>query len=106
MKKPVKKEITVMLFSINDCIEGDLEDVIVRLQAYKSDEYKRQFIEKEYDYEHSYFVLYGIREETDTEFDKRLKEEAIIKAKQDKHKENRKKELIKEAKKLGLKVSE
>ncbi len=107
MKKPTKKTVTDMIYSVD--LEGTLDGLIEEMESLKShwsNTYMRLFIEKEYDDEYTIHVLYGVREETDEELEKRLKQEAKIKAEQKVDKEKRKAQLIKEAKKLGLKVSE
>lgn len=107
MKKPTKKTVTDRIYAVD--LEGTLDELIEQIENLKmvwSNRYTHLFIDKEYQDEYSVHALYGVREETDEEFEKRLKQEAKVKQENKENKEKRKAELIKEAKKLGLKVTE
>lgn len=95
MIKKFKLEEDIMF----DC---DLDCAISKLQRFKEDfsEYHDLFIEPSYRWEgDNTYELYGHREETKKEKERRLKEEKELE-------QRRKAQLIRDAKKLGLKVEE
>lgn len=107
MKKPTKKTIKETIYCVD--LEGTVDELIKQIEEWKNHwgtQYSGLFVEKEYWGDYEGLVLFGEREETDAEFEKRLKEEAKIKQENKANKEKRKAQLIKEAKKLGLKVVE
>lgn len=88
-----------------DKLYGDIDEIIKYLESLKS-KGKEVRLTWEGGYDNFWPVLLYEREETDQEKLDRIKKEKERKAKEDKLKEIKKENLIKEAKKLGLKVIE
>lgn len=100
-------------FTLYD-LEGDIENAICFLEKLKNKGKIVLEIEEDNEFNYAMMIVYLLREETDKEYEKRLiKEEKQKERKlqEDKFKEERErvrqiKSVLREAKKLGLKVIE
>lgn len=102
MKKLIRKKLD---FNIHE-LEGSLEDAIQVLQSYLILDGEVEVSIEEVDYDTTTIVLYGTREETDQEEAKRIEKEEKHAAWVIKNLAAKKEKIVKEAKKLGLKVTE
>lgn len=91
-------------FDISE-LRGPIENVIDKLIKYK-DLADDVFFDITYDYENTEINLAYTREETDKEYEARIKKEEVDHQKKIEAIKKQKEKLVKEAKKLGLKVIE
>ncbi len=99
----------VIIKNLGDSLEGSIDEAIGLLTSYKEiDGYTDLTIELDYSgwSDAIPLQLKGRRPETDSEYEKRLAINKKEKEQAKKVKEKRKQEILKEAKKLGLKVIE
>lgn len=92
----------------DDFINGDIDIVIKNLQDLKAQHSKYSSLQINLDagYENISMEVVGFRQETDTERNRRLADEKKAKAVDNKKLAAKRLKIIKEAKKLGLKLSE
>jgi hypothetical protein len=95
--------------NLSERLQGPIDKAIEYLEDLKTTcEFTDLYLELDYSHwsDDTPLVLKGSRSETDAEYKTRLAREKKLKEQAKKDKEKRKAQLIKEAKKLGLKVCE
>ena len=100
MKKKIKQRLN---FEFHE-LEGTLQDAVDTLSSYL--QFPDVIIEIDYDYDDCRLAMFAMVEETDEQYAKRLTKEKKEKERKQQEKEKRKQLILKEAKKLGLKVTE